>query len=213
MAKPVIIFGAGASHDVVNTTKFECNPQFQPPLTNGLFDQKWDEKYFFQFPRLPYLLPPIREWVGQNKSLEDYLRIFKEDNDDLDGEENKEGELQLIELQLFLRDFFEDVGRYYIPGRPDVNNYHHFFTKLCRSGIKEASVITFNYDLFLDQAIQRVFGYDYKSVSSQYKKPVALFKVHGSVDWGYPCSLFPSIDSGDLALRIFHNNLLYRMKK
>ena len=60
MSKPVIIFGAGASHDLVDISEAGFSSEHQPPLTKDLFHNKW-ERYLNRFELLKKLLPKIRE--------------------------------------------------------------------------------------------------------------------------------------------------------
>jgi len=196
MSKPVIIFGAGASHDVVNRGEFGFSNQFQPPLTNDLFNQKWDG-FIHTYKALPQLLPQIRQCIKDGINLEQFLRGFKEKIAKLGEDRGEWRNLQLIELEIYLRQLFMVIGDQYLKktaellGRKDIdlsnsNNYTTFLQELKDSDIEEASIITFNYDLFLDKAFEFIFGYTFNKIPSYYSNAFKFYKVHGSVDWFYP---------------------------
>ena len=184
MAKPIIIFGAGASHDVIDCNLHDCSQAYKPPLTDTIFDKQWGET-INQYPRMRKLMPEIRARI-KNRSLEEVLKSFRQEMEEMTGQNRENRELQLIEIELYLKSLFTGVSDHYLPQR-DVNNYITFLTKLKEANITEASIITFNYDLFLDRALSHVFGYQYKTIANYHQNPIKYYKVHGSVDWFYHC--------------------------
>ena len=100
----VIIFGAGASHDVLQGEGVHvCNENFRPPLTNGLFDRKFDD-LVSDFGSLGELKPEIRGHVARDKSLEDFLKQKRDFSPN-----NKQIAAQLAGLRLYLKRLFFEM--------------------------------------------------------------------------------------------------------
>ncbi len=206
MTKPVIIFGAGASYDVIDSADHDHSPAYQPPLTNNLFSKEGCRGDLINlYPRMRKLMPEIRSRI-KNRTLEEVLMGLAQEMGNMNEESRENRKLQLIEVELYLKILFTHVSDHYLPQK-DVNNYVTFLTKLKDSNITEASIVTFNYDLFLDRALSHVFGYQYKTIADYHKNSIKYYKVHGSVDWHYPCSwtdIYDQIPNSDHALRIMN---------
>ena len=181
----VIIFGAGASHDVLQGEGVHvCNENFRPPLTNGLFDRKFDD-LVSDFGSLGELKPEIRGHVARDKSLEDFLKQKRDFSPN-----NKQIAAQLAGLRLYLKRLFFEISNRFIPPnntKTQQNNYVSLLNHIKILGTNNPTLITFNYDLFLDRAIHQVFGREFWDINSYSNDLTSakLFKVHGSVDWVY----------------------------
>lgn len=182
MPNLVVIFGAGASSDMLNGDVNICNENYRPPLTSGLFDKRF-QYHIDQLNKVVDRIPSIREWVSGGDNLEDYLRNLRKKS-----EKNPEIQIVLTEILLYLQELFYDISKNFITEndhRAKASNYVAFLRELKDYDITP-TLITFNYDLFLDFAFQRVFGHQIANIESYDRFSTKLFKVHGSANWGYP---------------------------
>ena len=70
-----------------------------------------------------------------------------------------------------------------------VNNIEQF-----RRSDEPVILITFNYDTLIERALSLTFGdFTFKEIQDYVRWPAyKLFKLHGSVNWGYPFSTTPA---------------------
>ena len=127
--------------------------------------------------------------VGQGKSLESFLSALSKDL-------TETTQVQLIEIQQYLHDLFRAIcGGYFKPEFKNTSPYYSFLRELKKT-YNSASIVTFNYDLFLDEAMEEIFKYKYLDIKSYYNKDYELYKVHGSINWTYLFGLTGSEDFG-----------------
>jgi len=179
MDKPVIIFGAGASYSLKNISRTNLKRSgLYPPLTKELFDERFSD-IIGRFGLIKEILEQIRAMTQNGGNFEEYLSSLYKEN-------RFETQAQLTEIQLYLRDLFDSIQSEYLKADfKETSYYYHFLRKLkyCHS---KACVITFNYDLFLDEAMEGVFEHKYTNIDSYYKNvDYELYKVHGSINWLY----------------------------
>lgn len=213
MPKPVVIFGAGASYDAIdienNSIKTDqyAIEACRLPLTNDLFHPKYGNKGFERSGFLnDFMYEATQEirWGGQD--LEGFFRYFQQTrvNNQQHQEERWKNQRQLLAVRYYLctllaglhSEFKTLVGK-----RCKSDNYCRILRMLLHNNPEGAVLITFNYDLFLEEAIRNVLGYDCNSIEAYYKdRAFPLFKLHGSINWGYNVS--DKVPSGDLASHI-----------
>lgn len=185
MSKPIIIFGAGASHSLKEMRESQISDlKFAPPLTNNLFSEAFSE-ISDKYHELKLNLTQIDTHI-KSASVEKYLESLEKEGSPLE-------QRQLIEVKLYLAEVFQRIEDKFLRREHQTATfYHHFLHQLQKSYPQGATIITFNYDIFLDRAMNDVFGYRYDDISSYYhKRAYELFKVHGSMDWKYYFRLNP----------------------
>lgn len=197
----MVIFGAGASYD--SSTNFRppesqssvvtpgpppgpWNPRefWRPPLAtqlfadpNGLFGEIV-KKYGKLKPILPRLQNPSSR--GVEAELESLQR---------QGEGDPERKRQLFAVRYYLRDLLTKITDEWLAQTNGVTNYGMLLDQIRLAGkpTEPICLVTFNYDLLLDRALEDSF--DYKKPQTPAEQFNAhprfkLFKPHGSVDWG-----------------------------
>lgn len=178
--KPLVIFGAGASYDLVHPDndpdgEFK-DSQTRPPLANNIFDSN----HFFQgvlraFPRISGLIGMVKTRLGGKKSLEEILDDIQNDpKDDKDFEEEHPHLINYI-VRLFYHISNKNRG---IP----VNNYDTFFRAM-RRVCKNYYVVNFNYDLLAQWSIEKLLHINFNNIESYIRHEIKLIQIHGSVSW------------------------------
>lgn len=199
----MVIFGAGASYDsspdfpppqpqgggayvngvpTVPAPPLHPREAWRPPLANNLFENPGQafSSIVRRYPKLSHILPLLRQ-RSDGKSVEEVLEQLQDES-----KGNPEGRRELTSVQYYLRDLFFEITNKWLDETDRITNYTPLIRdilRLTKNG-ELVCLVTFNYDLLLDTALQ---SYDYKSrePEEQLKShPVLkLFKPHGAVDW------------------------------
>lgn len=189
MSYPVIILGAGASHDFIRddfVRSLEVR-QFQPPLTDKIFRTNFLNQALELYPELKYLVADAEAEIQHGKTLEEFLSELKADNK-LNAE--------FFALQFYLHQLFQKItDRYY----QSSNNYDALVSKIKYSMIKEATVVTFNYDSLFEKALSFPENYN---LETYIDNSIKLIKLHGSCDWVYRV-----IDDWDYITKSYEGNV------
>lgn len=170
MLYPLIIFGAGASHDYINPEqRDEKLEKYKPPLVNSLFNKEFRGimELFEEMGDLPATVVGV---VTSGGSLEKWLS-------DLAASKKHDWREEIISFRFYLQDLFQTISYKY--GNRQANNYRSLMGQI-RHHFKEACIVNFNYDLLLEQGLK--IG---ESIESYINNPIKVIKVHGSCDWVY----------------------------
>lgn len=183
-----VIFGAGASYDVVNSSSMDLlrdrhGLRFRPPVTANLFNthEEWADDYN-KFPAVASLVEELRQSLPEKHTsinVEDFLKTLK---DSPRIHRNN----QFRQLPLYLQHFFYAVSTRYCK-RPA--NYLTLINKIFDLDIGKVVFVTTNYDLLFDQALELSPATNFSVGSTAPNKYIkenewAYIKIHGSVDWG-----------------------------
>ncbi len=176
-----VVIGAGASADCVEKGVAEFDEDWRPPFVGDLFKFKTTfNKILHKYPGAEILSEQIRTRLkNENISLEALLRQYESISD------------------LSLRRYFWEVPLYLqeLLGEVTVNFVIRGCTKFDtmalqfqQSRFEKVLILTLNYDLFLEKALERI-GYSFHEISSYIssERKIILCKLHGSVNWGQEC--------------------------
>jgi SIR2-like domain len=179
-----VIFGAGASYDSIpslppSQVETELVKQVRPPLANELFEDRGPFNHAIaHFQRLQPIIPWLRHTEGRN--VESVLRSLLDEADSY-----PERHRQIMAVRYYLQYVLWDCGMGWQNQSSGVTNYKSLLDEIARfRKEKVVSLITFNYDTLLEDALPVVrppiasMG-DYVRDDSPYK----VFKLHGSVNW------------------------------
>lgn len=172
----VYIFGAGASLGSQDLAIPETN--LRAPLIDNLFDSQY-QTHANEVNISPSRLNELKELIG-DESLEEWLtkewiKLGKAHS----KEALAEGRKLFGDLALYVWWLMVKVSTTYT----ESNGYHAFLQKLARIDDKdEKAFVNFNYDLLLDKALSRLYGYNLSSAIENYTTYNYL-KPHGSVNW------------------------------
>jgi hypothetical protein len=193
----VIIIGAGASHDCAVMrrgdgkspyTLRDPDGDWRPPLTRSLFEPRATfAPILDDYPAAQAAAADIRALIDtaappdQAFALERYLReTLKESN-------SEDDRYRFRQIPLYLQHLLHEVSRQYTT---DPENYHRLVNAALRSGLKNVTFITLNYDTILDRllfqrTLRGTLSGNPEDMSDYVRKDRrwALFKLHGSVNW------------------------------
>jgi hypothetical protein len=177
----LVIFGAGASYDSVEEGRID--PDRRPPLAAQLFAMNRFGEAVNRYRESGVLVHRLDEAVREEKNVENALE--QEVATAEQGHEHRKR--QLIALRYYLRLVVGDTTVTWGNRASWTTNYSSLLDRieLWRGPLRErVLLVTFNYDLLLDEACLRVLGLTFPDIESytagtDYK----LFKPHGSVDW------------------------------
>ena len=168
MPIPIIVLGAGASHDYTHYGT-------PPPLTDHLINERYLDvdiikKYKEASDLISELAPQV---ITQKKSFENLLTSIMKNTG-----QHVHRKTQFIGLQFYLRDYFEKLSNNF----HDINNYRTLISKINDHSNGQAHLATFNYDTLLERSI----GYDrFQSSSSYINTHPYVTKLHGSHEWAF----------------------------
>lgn len=172
-----VVVGAGASTGSVQPGATSQRPII-PPITKDLFSPRF-ESWLTKFRDVQTAMGAISSEVEDGKSLEDYIKgkmgTITQYNS-LDPRRKR----QLHQLPLYLQDLFSAISKQL----ESANHYHRFVNDLFDADLK-LTFISLNYDLLLDNAIERAKNNKFTGFGNytDKKNEWVLIKPHGSVNW------------------------------
>jgi hypothetical protein len=180
----VVIFGAGASYDSLDTDHMETVAPvigWQPPLAAQLFALRPGTfgTVMDTFRTAQAAFMQLQRAVGRNEPVEDAIERFMTSNADALGQR------QISAVLFYLQEIIWRSGQTWVNASFGQTNYAYLAQQIERWRIEHeerVTYVTFNYDLMLEEALRPFLVFnqftDYVGGSTQ------LLKVHGSVDWG-----------------------------
>src|SRR5213592_520388 len=140
----VILLGAGASYDCVDTERNLVEPGWRPPLVNQLFDARstFDE-ILNRYPGARALADQIRTALQQQKPLEELLR-------DMVGGPTLALRRGIWEVPLYLQELLGEVSARYV--RAGSTKFETMLATVMASSFQQILLLTVNYDLFVERA-------------------------------------------------------------
>lgn len=182
----LVVFGAGASFDSVDVGSHPgVNADYQPPLADHLFDPRF-RRFVDMFPQLTGILDRVRGIKG-GTTLEQVLENLQReaDNYPIRGQ-------QLAAARFYLQHVLFNCGATWSSGAGHATSYAYLFDRLGRwrheTG-EEVALVTFNYDLMVEYALDRLFQKQFADLDDWINSPFPLYKLHGSVNWVHPVGL------------------------
>ncbi len=175
-ATKLIILGAGASFDFSFDEKLL--PVDRPPLTNNLFNDEYDD--------ILKLYPGANIFASEILQAGNVETFFQEQWEIIRNHYDPDLLNKIINTQYYLQHLFNQISDKCSNNKR--NNYTTLISLISkyqvRSG-KQVLITSFNYDTLLEQSIESVLGYNYKSIDDYIdgKKKLLLFKPHGSCNW------------------------------
>lgn len=175
MSYPLIIFGAGASHDY----SIMGNPI--APLTNELAGDKYlPPDLLERYEGVGHLLSDV---VGKVNGVHSFEQVLTDTKEEMWGSEKLQA--HFVALEFFLKDLFKKIST----GEEQeerlmhqINNYRSILNRIDTYCDGKACVVTFNYDTLFERNIPR--GQP-KAIKDYIGKDLKIFKLHGSHDWAY----------------------------
>lgn len=194
----MVILGAGASFDSVPLHSWSpnmlagVNPgymNYQPPLANRLFDNRPNfAAVVARFPRMVAVVPRLRRAMQDSAfSLERELLRIQEEADAYPLHHKA-----LLAIRFYLQQILWECGREWRAESKGATNYADLLTEIDRRlGPQDRScIVSFNYDLLVENAFEDVFGHNFASTSDYLDLGKwDIVKLHGSVNWSRPVTV------------------------
>ncbi len=169
MSYPLIILGAGASHDYAK----HCD--IPPPITKELVARGYFNGDLLQkYPLTTGLLSEIESAVNTHgQGFEQALNNIKERSGHI-----AEIQAQLVALEFYLQDLFEKIS----DGFQEINHYKSLQQRIISDCGGKACVVSFNYDSLFEDSI---VGQNWKKMDDYVRGDLKVIKLHGSHNWSY----------------------------
>lgn len=196
MSYPLIIVGAGASHDYLNQNNlpasFKDNNQakWRSPLMNSLFDNTRFDDVISRHGSIGSLVSEISGKLSYNLANEDkkeHKHNFETILTDLkNNKANKNASIrsQLVSLVYYLADLFHEISNSYYHR---INNYKLILQQIDHDFQGKACFVSFNYDLILERSIEEHYRISFGKLNDYISNTsnVKVIKLHGSCNWRY----------------------------
>lgn len=168
MRYPILILGAGASHDYSKGGQ-------KPPLTKDLVQAEYfDGGLLAKYPEVSNLLSSIEISVNRdNQSFETALNEIRNRS-----QSNPDRKIQIVALRFYLQELFEKISKEF----QKINHYKVVQDLISDYFSQQACIVSFNYDTLFEES---VINNPFKKMSSYINGPLKLIKPHGSHDWRY----------------------------
>jgi SIR2-like domain len=190
----MVIAGAGASFDSSPEYPTNTFPDIRPPLANQLFEKiglraEVRALYKQMDPLIPLLL------THHERTLEETLQQFQ-----VESASNPVRAIQLAAVKCYLHTLFQRISATWLGQTSEITNYLSLFDRIAhykQHATEPVCVVTFNYDLLIENALHRQFGAAFDSISDYVShREAKLFKLHGSANWVRCISSMPqSVDA------------------
>jgi hypothetical protein len=212
----VVIFGAGASYDSLTKAQLHSPvggveelwvAESRPPLANQLFDTRGRPAFRDATSAFPLVTPALMQAmadVAAGTTIEEAMTELQER-----GRTSARGRAQLMAIRFYLQRVLTVVPSAWEQQANGETAYVGTLDQLERWSGETGEpfcLITFNYDLLLEEARSRVFGAGAHTMHiDNYVAdgpPPAIYKPHGSVNWGRRIPWASGGHSGDDARRV-----------
>lgn len=193
----MVVFGAGASHDLTALHPAPARSDHRPPTTDQLFTE--EDRYLSAVGRFPYvgaLITDVQQALAAAKTKDEVISVEQI----LDGMKQRSDERrsprlqrQLMALRYYLQDVIGTTTRKFADDVAGRTNHQTLFNRIdeWREENPEESVclVTFNYDTLIERACREVLGRRFDTIDDYGQGPYILLKLHGSVNWLQPISI------------------------
>jgi hypothetical protein len=186
----MVILGAGASFDSVHPVSRVRSLDEAPPLADGLLAPRFNS-FVAALPECADVVGRLRVEIEKGKGVEQAI----------DGElARAEGGFPelfggLIALRFYLQRVIAETTRHWVEGAAGVTNHLALLRHIeywRRPRDESVLLVTFNYDLLIEEAMERVLGFKATSIEDYTSRvDYRLYKPHGSVNWLHD-TVFPA---------------------
>jgi hypothetical protein len=175
----LVIFGAGASYDCLHQLN---NPaydnSYRPPLNTELFGQR---KSIIEILKIYPGAESFRSEIFLAKDIEEF---FQEKWEFIENNRSLELMAKIVNTQYYLQHLFHVVSKNFC--EEGLSNYEAIVNKAYEYSIEskeEVCFISFNYDILLEKAFEKLYHTRFNNIESYIKYPLKLIKPHGSCNW------------------------------
>jgi hypothetical protein len=183
----LVIFGAGASFDSIDTTAVRITePIWRPPLASQLFEDR--PNFNLALRNYPYFTGRLgdlrRKAAAGSLNVEHELELTRATAEAYPG-----ARVELAAIQFYLRQVLAECTTHWHENATGVTNYVDLLSRIDRwrhAKRERVMLVTFNYDTLLDRALAAFpISLDLTSIEGYVRRDdYKLVKPHGSVNWG-----------------------------
>lgn len=176
----MIIFGAGASFDCVTLPPGHVDERYRPPLADQLFEDR--EAVMTQFLAARAVLGGIANEVRASAGIRDVEEVLA---DLVSRPLTETTARQLVHVRYYLKSVIDTCTSQWANKFGWATHHSYLVDLLVRdeNPRREALLVTFNYDLMIESGLKH-HGYTFSEMADYTSRPLKLFKLHGSTDWG-----------------------------
>jgi hypothetical protein len=187
MSALVVLLGAGSSYDCADEKGATVDPEYRPPLVNDLFERRPTfDAILSHYPGARARADEFQSEIARGQSLEALLR--------------READLPQVALRriawqipLYLQELLGEVSNHYI--QAGSSKFETMVHAIVRSDFERVVILTVNYDLFVERAVEAVIGHRFEQASDYAwtagTQRWGLIKLHGSANWGRALQVQP----------------------
>jgi hypothetical protein len=177
----LVILGAGASADSVQPDAAIPGESqgWRPPLADELFAPRFHDMLIKRGGAV-VLAERVRTGMSRGETLEQVLARLQADTSD----PRRAG--QVLDLQYYFEELLWNCSARWNLVDAGMSNYLTLVNELedWRVQVGQRIVyVTFNYDMLLEYALTRRFGWNFADVADYLRADYAVIKVHGSANW------------------------------
>ena len=210
--KKMFVFGAGASAFSVlkdDMTAFR-NSLYCPPIANELFGSKF-QHLIKKYKGVELSLASLRSFGN------DVEAFFEEEWKDVLSAHNPAITSRHINITYYLRELFTNISSSTIDNFYDSSLYCLLVDKIQKYLSKNIddriAFVSFNYDTILDHYLSQFFNAPFNAMEDYMRfndKRFALFKPHGSCNWGWRFSdNFLNQNITDIPKHLYENQISF----
>jgi hypothetical protein len=186
MNKPLIILGAGASHDFLKISRQNDQHilnQWKPPLTNGIFDAELFSGIIGKYEDVKQLASAVSNLTdGTNPfDFEEYLT-------NLESSYPENNYKKIMALRFYLAELFGKISYYFYR---HISNHNHLIYEIQNRGLK-ACFVNYNYDTLLEKNIPSIISGN--NIDSYIQGDIKVIKIHGAHNWRHSPKITPTKD-------------------
>ncbi len=179
MKNPLIILGAGSSHDFLKVSRQSEQhilTKWEPPLANNIFDVSRFGRIIGKYEDVKQLASAVSNLTdndGTNPfNFEEYLT-------DVESKYPENNYKKIMALRFYLAELFSKISFHFYR---HTNNHNHLIYELQNRGLKTCFV-NYNYDTLLEKNISSISSSN--NIDSYIQGDIKVIKMHGAHNWRY----------------------------
>lgn len=204
MAYPLIILGAGASHDFLKISRQSDQHilnAWRPPLINNIFDVSLFGRVIGKYEDIKPLASVVSNLTDSPTPFD-----FEEYLTNIESTYPENNYKKIMALRFYLAELFGRISYHFYR---HTNNHSHLIYEIQNRGLK-ACIINYNYDTLFEKNIASITSSN--KIDAYIQGDFKVIKMHGAHNWRYsPHTEVDKVDVYNLFIsRAKELNIAYR---